>query len=416
MDTTRASTLFLSLVLALSSRGSAQQQSASFQPLGVPPGATGTIATAISPDGLLVVGNVSRPGGQQAFRWNGTLTVLPDLSGGPVHSEARGVSIQFTGGYVVGSSASAAGQVPCMWDMDGAVHVQPSLDPSHPAGAVVDVASVGLLGAGYSWLSGQDAAVDCIVDPSTPSATPLEYASVLSHARAISAFGNVIVGERLVGGVLRAYRWNAWELTSQLLDGPGSPYSASAASNTSTDGSMTVGHVYSAGAPRAVLWRDGQTIELTDPTGTVLPLMATGISGVGQRIVGLGIAGASSVAWVWDELNGVRRLQQVLEQEHGLTLPPGYSLVNAVDISGDGRKIAGTCIDPQGRVQAFLVHLPGPCRADVAPLHGVVNLADVGKFTDDRDHGRAAGDLNGDGLLNLPDCEIMGAALNGACD
>jgi probable HAF family extracellular repeat protein len=90
---------------------------AEFIPLGDLPGdAFFSVASGVSADGAVVVGNSSSASGTQAFRWTAPtgLVGLGDLPGGAFASGATSVSAD--GAVVVGGSNSAAGYEAFVWD------------------------------------------------------------------------------------------------------------------------------------------------------------------------------------------------------------------------------------------------------------------------------------------------------------
>jgi hypothetical protein len=58
----------------------------------------------------------------------------------------------------------------------------------------------------------------------------------------------------------------------------------------------------------------------------------------------------------------MRDLQSVFEMEHGLVLP-GWQLIEATDISADGRTIVGLAVDPAGRYVGWVAMVPEPAGA-----------------------------------------------------
>jgi len=94
--------------------------------LGVlPGGSVFSFATAVSADGLVLVGRSNSAAGVEAFRWTaaGGMVGLGDLPGGKVESLAYAVSGD--GAIVVGAGTTAVGQEAFIWD---AVHGMRKLD------------------------------------------------------------------------------------------------------------------------------------------------------------------------------------------------------------------------------------------------------------------------------------------------
>jgi hypothetical protein len=261
---------------------------------------------------------------------------------------------------------------------------------------------------------GQSYAVVWHPDFASPSATWWSYLDTTpSVARAIAPFANVAVGMRQAGTVWKACRWELASSYSTLLDGPTSPFSASEAKRTSTDGSTTVGWGNASGLWRAALWKDGAATILVDGSGATFPLWASGVSGSGKRVVGTASFQGSTTAFIWEAQPGARELELVLAGDHGLVLP-SWHLLDAADISGNGRWVTGRAVDPQGETQGYLAYLPGPCAADLTG-DGLVNLHDIGPFSAALNNNQAPADLDGDGVVNLQDVSLMSMALQGRC-
>ena len=91
-------------------------------------------------------------------------------------------------------------------------------------------------------------------------------------------------------------------------------------------------------------------------------------------------------AFVWDNQSGMRDLQSVLENDHGLQALP--ILNRAIGISDDGKVIAGYNIDSNGRgTDGWIVHLDRP----------VVVTSDV------------LGDFNNNAMLDDEDLDLLSA-------
>ncbi|MEN8128075.1 MAG: hypothetical protein ABFR90_09765, partial [Planctomycetota bacterium] len=84
-------------------------------------------------------------------------------------------------------------------------------------------------------------------------------------------------------------------------------------------------------------------------------------------------------AFVWDSINGIRNLQDVLEGECGLDLS-GWTLTAARDVSADGLTIAGIGINPDGYTEAWIATLPEPILGDLT-CDCKVDLEDIAKLS-----------------------------------
>ena len=87
----------------------------------------------------------------------------------------------------------------------------------------------------------------------------------------------------------------------------------------------------------------------------------------GNAVVGsYAVAGGSTLAFLWTPGTGRVDLANYLTNTLGLgSALSGWTLLEATDISADGRIIAGNGLDPNGRNQGFLIDLDGPQRATV---------------------------------------------------
>ena len=97
--------------------------------------------------------------------------------------------------------------------------------------------------------------------------------------------------------------------------------------------------------------------------------MAQDIRGVGGAggsdgsiIVGQGNGPSSTRAVIWDEIHGIRELEQVLVNDFGMDLT-GWRLDRAVGISDDGLTIAGQGTNPDGLTEAWIAIIPEPSTA-----------------------------------------------------
>lgn len=82
-------------------------------------------------------------------------------------------------------------------------------------------------------------------------------------------------------------------------------------------------------------------IGLGDLPGGTFSSAALGVSDDGLVVVGYGSNSSSDdEAFIWDEVNGMRSLQDVLVNDYGLDLT-GWTLERATDISADGRTLVG---------------------------------------------------------------------------
>ena len=108
--------------------------------------------------------------------------------------------------------------------------------------------------------------------------------------------------------------------------------------------------------------------------------VARDVSGDGSVVVGLvnnGRPREELRAFVWDAVNGMRNLQELLMGEYGLNDElSGWTLLAGGAISDDGSTIAGSGINPDGLTEGFVVNVtqvPEPS-SSVLALGAVIGL------------------------------------------
>jgi len=153
----------------------------------------------------------------------------------------------------------------------------------------------------------------------------------------------------------------------------------------SDDGSVIVGESTSPEGRQAFRWEAGEMVGLGDLPEGAFSSTAFGVSGDGSIIVGSGSTGPvdrpHDEAFIWNSVNGMRGLQNVLEDHMGLDLA-GWTLTSARDISYHSRVITGFGINPDGNWEGWLVlsweqpfgPIPDPPMflESPHPFHGVI--------------------------------------------
>jgi probable HAF family extracellular repeat protein len=228
--------------------------------------------------------------------------------------------------------------------------------------------------------------------------------SPFSAAFGVSSDGSVVVGRSSSADGHQAFRWTEADGMAGLGDLPGGDFS-SGAEAVSPDGSIVVGFGTSASGTEAVRWTEADGMVSLgalpgDGTGNVaMNISADGSVIVGQSgspaeafrwteangIVGLGVLPDNSESWamdvsadgsvivggnysqeihtgeafIWDEIKGMRSLQDLLINEYGLDLT-GWILKEATGISDDGLTIVGFGSNPDGHVMGWIAVLTPP--------------------------------------------------------
>ncbi len=270
-------------------------------------------AHGVSGDGRVVVGTGRSDNGDEAFRWTPRegLVALGALPGPQITS--RGMGVDRDGRVIVGSSSSVLGWLAFRWTPRGGME------------------ALGTLGG------------------------PIFE----SHAAAVSADGDVVVGMSNSTTGWEAFRWTPEGGMEGLGQLGASTWTEAAA--VSADGDTVVGYARTGTLFEAFRWQRGTgMIGLGDLPGGNTISMAYGVSGDGSIVVGASETSnpyGMGDAFIWDETNGMRLLQQVLTEEYGLDLS-GWKLTQAYAISPDGRSIVGHGTNPEGENEAWLVRLP----------------------------------------------------------
>lgn len=308
-----------------------------------------SVPTDVSADGTTVTGYAAFRDTVQAFR----------SSAGEIHTLGL-----FEGASTFGAGISG----------DGSLIVGYTVDSSHPPG---DVA--------FIWEAG-------VITPlgQLPSDIPPE--GQLSAALEVSANGRVVVGVSSSDTAIReAFRWTA-RRGLEALGTAGARQSY--ATSVSRNGSVIVGDLFDPGTTltEAFVWRRGRgMVPLPPPEGSLLS-GASGVSDDGRVIAGRideypalwtrrdgwvqlgtepGYAEAASAdgsvvvgttyglgtdALIWDEENGARSLEAVLDDAG--VLPSGWDLYQATGVSANGRVVVGTGQNPQGYTEGFVACVP----------------------------------------------------------
>jgi uncharacterized membrane protein len=103
-------------------------------------------------------------------------------------------------------------------------------------------------------------------------------------------------------------------------------------------------------------------VGLGDLAGGAFSSTATGVSGDGSVVVGIGYTGAPAYlgleAFIWDATNGMRNLKSVLATDFGLGAAlTGWTLASAEGVSADGLTIVGFGVNPSGGIEAWVADL-----------------------------------------------------------
>jgi uncharacterized membrane protein len=213
-----------------------------------------------------------------------------------------------------------------------------------------------------------------------------------SYAYATNADGSVVVGaaDKAQFGVYFPFRWTSGGMVQIPL---AATETSGTASGVSDDGSVVVGSVRASGGDIAYRWQVGHATVTQLGTNGTASSRARGVSGNGLVVVGgdansafrwtsgtgfvaianaLGasssfataanvdgtvVVGSSNLGtWVWDTVNGVRLIKQVVI-DLGVSLT-GYDLRTVYALSSDGKTLVGGTSTPTGIDRSYVVRLP----------------------------------------------------------
>ncbi|UCD29563.1 MAG: hypothetical protein JSV03_03520, partial [Planctomycetota bacterium] len=327
---------------------------------GFPDGSCGGYGEGISADGEVAVGIGFTDDGATGFRWeDGNIIALGDLPGGDYHSQA--IKCSADGSVIVGWSISTlsdpyeafrweAGVMTGLGDLPGGKLFSYAYSVSADGSIVVGRGAVDndVIEA-FRWEAGVMVGLGSL-DPTDP----------ISVANDISANGSVIVGATSTPVGVQAYRWENGTMTA-LGELPGGGFGSNATA-CSADGSVIVGYSESAqSTPKyeAFRWENNNMIGLGDLPGGVFESFAYGVSADGTVVIGNSTSDLGNEAFIWDSMNGMRKLHDVLENDYGLDLT-GWWLFYATDISDDGLTITGSGRNPYGRIEPWIARLDKP--------------------------------------------------------
>jgi probable HAF family extracellular repeat protein len=341
--------------------GPQQLEPATFTGIGTLPGYRDSGVSALSANGGVAVGEAynAAGGGKAALRWQAAsgVSAIGFLPGGTTSTatavSASGDRILVSGNVNIDGIQGSAMSV---WSLaEGFLAVDP-------------LASSTLCSA--SGLSGDGTVVVgvCLVYGNTAfrwtrgvgTAALRQFgtgSNMQSAAVAISRDGGTVVGVGhpvLTGAVAWAADGSA-KVLGKLLDD-----SRGFAAAVSDDGQVIVGTSFDAGnVPHAFRWTESAGMTSLGEGNGVTSSHARTVSGNGALVGGCGSTAAGDVAVLWDAGHGMRILTDMLSSDHG-TVVAGWTLSCISAMSTDGRVLAGYGINPQGRMEGWIVRLPAP--------------------------------------------------------
>jgi len=345
---------------------------ASFQGLGdLPGGSFRSDGRGVSADGLVVVGRSTNADYNEAFLWTASsgMVGLGVLPGGSTQGSLA-YATSADGSVVVGISTSVKGSEAFRWTESGGMMGLGFLPGLNFLSEAHDVSADGSVVVGYS-----------IKDPFVSEAFrwtastgmvglgDLPGGNIESNAQGVSADGSVVVGYSKSGtnNTWEAFLWTESGGMIGLGDLPGG--SGSYAYDVSPDGSIVVG--YASG--QLFRWTNAGGMEVLGGVGNFGNFA---VSADGSVIVG--ILDANDSVFIYTDVDGIRNLKSVLENDYGIDLT-GWILRNAPGISDDGTVIIGDALNPNDDREAWRAVIP-----PLPPLMVGWNNPDGGDFSDSK--------------------------------
>jgi uncharacterized membrane protein len=318
-------------------------------------------AHAVSADGRVVVGEgvhvTQYFSEEEAFRWeDGVMRGLANHV--PYHDRSLGTGVSGDGSVVATAVYTYSNQGPLangggvVWYEDDTLSLIGDLPGGGTWSGIRGVNADGSVIVGYSLDAVTDRAIRWDAGVLTMLGTGLGW----SYASAVDPSGTTAVGYQSNQLEYFAMRWDGLAGTP-LPDPPQGDYGSNARA-ISADGSTIVGWSRQSAGNQAIRW-DAAGATLLGPLPGHLGCEAADVSEDGAVVIGH-CPGTypSATAFVWDPMNGMRALRDVLVNDFGFDLT-GWTLQRAEGISDDGTVIVGTGINPQGRERGWIAKLAG---------------------------------------------------------
>lgn len=378
-------------------------------------GGSDAFATAVTPDGAVVVGMATTPSEDgRAFRWSefGGLEDLGVLApGNPPASIAYAVSAD--GNVVVGVSHRFGRPTAFRWDANAGLTSLGTLGGLYSQSLAVNADGSIIVGTSYTSTQ-QQHAFRWIQGLGMTSLSPTGYGA--SAATAIDRCSGVVFGfaQPPEGGGSVAGRWDVNGVWQTLVAVPNGSASAVAAS---CGGEVVLGAIQMPGVSgqRAFLQATaGEVRHVLLPQSTQIePRAISGdghVAGGGMYVLG----DPKARAWVWTEPRGGMDLKTALEVS-GIDLT-GWMIESIAGISADGTVLVGSGYK-DGRRRAIrvsdFVALADRCPSDLN-RDLLVDDADFVLFADAYNELLAAsGDFNLDGQTDDADFVLFADAYDG---
>jgi probable HAF family extracellular repeat protein len=360
-------------------------------------------AHAVSADGQVVVGEAIHItqyfSVEEAFRWeDGVMRGLANHI--PYHdrSLARGVSgdgrVVSTTIYTWGTGGPFGNGGGVVWYEDDVLTPVGDLPGGATWSGMAGIDAAGSVVVGFS----PDAVTDRAIRWDAGTLTTLGTGLGWSYASGVDPSGSTVVGYQSNQLEYFAMRWDG--LVGTPLPDPPQGDFGSNAREISADGSVIVGWSRQSAGNQAARW-DASGATLLGTLPGYLASQAVDVSGDGSIVIGYSSGSyPAEIAFIWDPVNGMRPLRDVLVNEFGFDLA-GWTLQRAESISEDGTVIVGTGINPQGRQRGWIAKLAG----NGAPACSNMVDDDGDGLVDHPSDPGCASVLDGDEHLHVGECD-----------
>lgn len=394
--------------------GSAVASNATFTPLGQLPGSEFSQATSISNDGQFVGGHSDLAGALVPIIWNdglmSELTVPAGFNSGAYINEISG-----DGQTAVAIAPGPDGFRGIRWDADGVPHILQTMP-----GMFSSFNAINLDGSVTGGFTNQDfftGSSDAVIWTSRDGEEILGDIPGPNHEGSITAIsddGTIFAGYG-TDTVRRPVVWTERE-GFRVLDGPDHEPAEGMAVEISANGQIIVGHIFVDNTEVPAFWVNENAAHVIDlwpgyEVGAAVDAVDDGSLVVGNWRLTPFSDELGSLAFLWDETNGVRPLQDALAEDFGLDLG-GWTLNQVSAISPDGTALAGTGMNPQGELEAYRILLPvRPGVIGDLDGNGVVDVFDLLILLDAwgacGDPADCPADLTGDGTVDVFDLLVL---------
>ena len=328
---------------ALSSQALAQVD---FRGFGILPDASTSVAADVSADGRTVIGNMFTPTPQESWVIRWTFESGPErLVEPPEFRSPIATAVSGDGSIIVGNTARPPTPiVGFRWTAATGYVEQTSLEPSA-------ISDDGAYEVGRSLIVGA---------PYRRSQATGDYQLLGNSGTAagVSSDGSIVVGNQSSLIPRGAWRWT--EETSQM-EGLGAlpdNFATSIPQDVTPDGEVIVGGLQGGALNAAFRWTETGGYDLLASLAGSEGAFALGVAADGRTIIGHSIFSDATCATIWLPDGSVHEMEDYLASL-GAELS-GWVLSSATGISDDGLTIAGNGVNPDGIQEGWVVRIPSP--------------------------------------------------------